>query len=370
MTKPASPGCRLVSTAATRTAAPGTAPPRTAPPITTAGTVAVLGLAISVAITAVGGAAHAQSPSAETLFREGMRLKAQGKLAPACEALEAANRAEPGSGTLLELGECREWRKQLASAWSAYKAALDRATKPTNKRLAQAKLDAIKPHLSYLTISVANEDGAANLTITRNGAALDSTLWNRALPADGGDHVIEARAPGSDPWQVTVHVPDEAGRVVVVVPLPRRPDPAPSADRPRTALQPSPASPVAEAAPAPPSEHRSTRRTLAVAAAATSVLAVAAGTVLGISAKTMQSEAHALCPDSMPYCRNADSAAHLTDSGHARAIGANVAFGLGGVAAVAAITLWFTGAPDAPRSIAVAPAASPSQLVVTASGRF
>src|SRR5689334_4104980 len=59
--------------------------------------------------------AHAQSAEAEKLFNDGNKLMDAGKLAEACAAFEASNRAEPRAGALIRLGECREKTQQLAS---------------------------------------------------------------------------------------------------------------------------------------------------------------------------------------------------------------------------------------------------------------
>src|SRR5262245_22253875 len=86
------------------------------------------GIAIAaIALCAARGQVHAQSGSAEALYAEGHRLLDEGQLAKACDAFEASNRALPGAGTYLALGTCRERNGQIASAWSAYQAALARA---------------------------------------------------------------------------------------------------------------------------------------------------------------------------------------------------------------------------------------------------
>src|SRR5258705_11524929 len=107
-----------------------------------------------------------------------------GKLAQACAAFEASNRVEPRGGTLIRLGECREQNHQLASAWSAYKDALNRVKDPRKRELAAARVAALEPRLSYLTVSVPEDSRVDGLVITRNGGAPDLGLWNRAIPVD------------------------------------------------------------------------------------------------------------------------------------------------------------------------------------------
>lgn len=162
--------------------------------------------------------AHAQSATAEKLFNDGNKLMAAGKLAEACTAFEASNRDEPRAGTLLHLGECREKSQQLASAWSAYKDAQHLATDPRKRQFATAKVAALEPRLSYLTVAVSDQNRVPGLVLTRNGTSFAPTLWNRVLPIDGGDYFMTGRAPGYDTWQKTVHVPPEGAKLAVDVP--------------------------------------------------------------------------------------------------------------------------------------------------------
>jgi hypothetical protein len=179
-------------------------------------TIAVINAALAVVLSL--GDAHAQSATAQRLFDDGNRLMAAGKLAEACAAFESSNHDEPRAGTLLRLGECREKSQQIASAWSAYKDAENLATDPRKRQFAKAKVAALEPRLSYLTVEVSNQKRIPGLTLTRNGTSFAPTLWNRALPIDGGDYVVTGRAPGYDMWQKTVHVPPEGAKLAVEVP--------------------------------------------------------------------------------------------------------------------------------------------------------
>lgn len=298
------------------------------------------------------GYGRAQSGSAEALFKEGYRLLDEGKLAQACEAFEASNRAEPGAGTYLALGMCRERNHQLASAWSAYQAAVVRARDVEKREFARARITEIEPRLSYLTVSVAT-DRRAGLTLTRNDAPLDPLLWNRALPTDGGDYVLCARVPGREPWRTTVHVPIERGKITAEVP---------DIESQGGAL------PSIASSPAP---GWTTRRRIAVGSAAAGVVAVAAGAALGLWARSDHNQVRDLCPMGPQLgCDRADQANALARSAHNLAIGADVAFGVAGAAAIAAGVLWFTGGRDASRGVAIAPTASPGWFAVTATRSF
>jgi hypothetical protein len=189
--------------------------------------------------------AYAQSADANRLFDDGAQLMSQGNLEQACQAFEASNRIEPRAGTLILLGECRERNQQLASAWSAYTAALTRVKTSSYRELAEARAAALEPRLSYLTVSVPEASRVYGLIVARNGESLDSTSWNLLLPIDGGDYVITARAPGHEDWEIKVHAPVGHGQISVEVPRLKKP---------------SEATPMSTAPPAPQPASTSTSR--------------------------------------------------------------------------------------------------------------
>lgn len=89
------------------------------------------------------------------------------------------------------------------------------------------------------------------------------------------------------------------------------------------------------------------RRKIAVAAAGVSVAAVAAGAVLGLSSRSLEDDSYELCPQP-ESCADADEANRLHDRSSSRALQANIAFGVSGAAAIAAVVLWVTGRPETP----------------------
>ena len=109
-----------------------------------------------VVLLGLSAPAHAQSAEAEAMFNEGDKLMAAGKIAEACAAFDASNNLDPRAGTLIRLGECREASSQYASAWTAYRGGLTRAKDPRKRGIAQAKVSALEPRLSHLTITSAD----------------------------------------------------------------------------------------------------------------------------------------------------------------------------------------------------------------------
>ncbi len=288
--------------------------------------------------------ADAQNAEAEALFDEADRLEASGKIEQACDAFEASNRIERRAGTMIRIGQCRERQNKIASAWSAYKDALTRVQDPAKKQLAEAKAAELEPKLSYLTVVVPDESRIEGLIIKRDGVVLDPFLWSRAAPIDGGRYVIAAEAPDHEPWTTTIEVePTNAkprvdvprltklSKLVVTAPNGVDPDEPPGVPGPFT-----------------------TRRKIALGVAGVGVLSLAAGIALGLDAKDKQARALDLCPDPM-RCDAAAQAQDLHDRARSRALGANIAFGAASAAAIAAVVLWVSGAPDetAPADVAI-----------------
>jgi len=315
--------------------------------------------------------AHAQSAEAEALFSDGNKLFTEGKIAEACDAFDASNRVESRAGTLIRLGECREANQQFASAWSAYKDALNRVKDPRKRELATSRAAALVSRLSYLTISVADEARIDGLAILRNGKPLDPMLWNRGLPVDGGDYVIIGSAPGHEGWQTIAHVPSSGGKVSVEVPKfkeliklvpPRTPAP----------VGPPPVVSTVEGEPSGAHGGFTTRRKLALGLTGAGVVLAVTGSLLGASANHQKDAAFRKCPDPATPCGESGEAQSLIQSGRRRALEANISFGVAAAAIVGAGVLWFTGGPEAEsaRHVAIVPRILSSEAGLAVQGSF
>ena len=179
----------------------------------------------SVAIRPLPTLAQPASAEAEKFFRDGQRLIAEGKIAAACEAFEVSQRREPALSTLLNLGDCRERNQQYASAWGHFinvaRLARQARSEPSAVAIhdvAVARAGALEGRLSYLIVNVADLARIDGLLVTRNGVPLESDLWNRDLPVDGARYVIEAKAPGYEPWSTTVTIENANDKRSVNVP--------------------------------------------------------------------------------------------------------------------------------------------------------
>jgi hypothetical protein len=316
-------------------------------------------------VSATARPVRAQSPTdrAEALFRRGKELLTAGKVAEACAAFDDSQALDPTPATMLNQANCRERNGQLATARALFAEAARQTSAATDKAsrhmhaTATDRAARLAPRVSTLRIAVPAAARVAGLEVLRDGELVDPASWNQAVAIDGGTHGVSARAPGRASWSGTVVVaPERAGETIEVPELRAQPTDAAAA---------VPAAPVVAPPTVTPRDRWTARRKVALGVAAGSAAALVAASVLGASALGRQSDARALCPDTTLPCDDAARATALSRSAHDRAVLANIGFGIAAGTAVTAVVLWFTGAPESPR-VALAPALSPGQLVVTA----
>ncbi len=181
-------------------------------------------LTLATALLAAPLSAQAQGSdkaAAESLFQEGKELLKQGKTSEACPKFAESQRLEASVGTLLNLARCYEQLGRTASAWATYKeaATLARSVGQTEReREAAAKNFASKlePRLSRLRIEA--QGAPAGVVIKRDGAVVGQASLGSAIAVDPGEHIVEATAPGFEPWSTKVTVGAEADTKSVTVP--------------------------------------------------------------------------------------------------------------------------------------------------------
>ena len=178
--------------------------------------------------------------TAETLFREGVRLLDQGDYAAACPKLEASEELDMAVGTLLYLADCYEQSGRLASAWARFSEAHSLAgaqNMPERERIAAQRVAALEPRLARVTLVV---PGArpVGFSIRLGVAAVPAPSWGTGLPIDPGEVALEAVAPGYEAFRTRLHVPNEPAALITIVipelqPMPQRLEFVPEAgDRP------------------------------------------------------------------------------------------------------------------------------------------
>jgi hypothetical protein len=286
------------------------------------------------------GPTFASDPIAEKLFRDGKDLMKAGKVAEACAAFDASEKTEHNVATAMNLADCRERTAQLATAWALYLQVVGEARADAMltrlAEVARSRADAIEPHLSYLVINVPEEHHVLGLIVWRDHQALDAGAWNRAIPVDGGSHLIEARAPGHEAWSTVVTVAPRDDRQSIEVPaftdLVRLVPPGDGVLSP-------PSSASAPLPPAPPS------RVLPIALVSSGAAAVIGSALMWRHATNLHETADETCPLAGCSSSRAATANDLQRDARRWAIASNVGWIAGGVAIAGGAALYLFHGP-------------------------
>ena len=345
-------------------------------PIASERLLALAGLALAVA-TFSPAAAHADDKAtAQVLFDAGRKLMDEGNYAAACPKLAESQRLDPGGGTLLNLALCHEKEGKTATAWGEFTEALGvarAAGRQDRIDLATEHIQALKPTLSRLTVTVSPDAKVEGLVITVDDTALGEPVWGMATPVDPGEHVVAARAPGHQPWETTVTLGAEADQQAVMVP-PLQPSPTPpAAPPPPTAPPTSPSTSPPQPGPdTTKASDGSTQRLVGFIVGGVGMAGAVVGAVFGGLAIAKEGEAEDNgCNDEI--CTT-DKGMEASDAAQTNATLSNVFIGAGAGLAVAGLILVLT-APDgpdqeAPTGTAVAPWLGPGEAGLVARFAF
>lgn len=159
---------------------------------------------------------------AQSLFDEAVRLMDAGRFSDACPKLAESERLDPGGGTLLNLGFCREKEGKLASAWAAYNEALSRAIKDgraDREKAARVHVDELESKTAKLSIDVSDAAKRTDgLAIRIDDSPVRQAAWGVLMPIDRGDHPVVVTAPGKREFKTTVSVPNDGVVQHVTIP--------------------------------------------------------------------------------------------------------------------------------------------------------
>jgi hypothetical protein len=184
------------------------------------------GLALVLLVRGAQAQEQGPSPSdqalAQTLFDEAVQLMDQGKYGDACPKLAESQKLDPGGGTLLNLGLCREKEGKLASAWVAYNASLSQAIKDhrtEREATARQRITIIEGSLAKIVVDVSPAARATpGLEVLLDGTPVRAAAWGLVTPIDRGTHELVATAPGKTPWKTLVEVPSDGMSVKTEIP--------------------------------------------------------------------------------------------------------------------------------------------------------
>jgi hypothetical protein len=320
----------------------------------------LLGLLVWL-LPAVLFAAEADQAAARALFAEGRKLAASGNYEQACAKFEDSYRLNPGIGTNFNLADCLEHLGRKASAWARF---LDVATatkaagQPERESVARARASALEPSLSRLVIDVRSP--AAGLIVQLDRIRVAETSWGMALPADPGEHVIEAVAPQKKKWSTKVTVPPTAETLSVSVPqLEDAPTEPPPPETPPALLT------LKESHPKEPA-----RWTVPIISLGSlGVVGLVTAAVFALKFQAENGQAKTLCPlniggGSVYICPNSEQETQhemlVADAYRDRTV-AFVSAGIGGAALATAAFLWWrrthrAETTAAPTTLQVSPA--------------
>jgi hypothetical protein len=290
----------------------------------------VLGSAPASAQTPAG--TGEKQTEADQLFEQARALMAEGRYAEACPKLEGSQARDPGIGTEFNLARCYELQARLASALAMYRRvvaeshAAGQGDREAMARNLAADVEARVPNL-LLQIDSPETD----MQVKLDGVVLPSSQWQTRVPVDPGAHEIDVTAPERMPWKTVVRVEREHDTVSLYVP----------ALVPKAALQPVARLPLSF----PPgpgaregASHVGTQRVIALALGAAGLSGTIPGTILGLRAMSLESQAVPLCP------QNQCSRPGYDDRSTSRTYGdaSTVTFVVSGALLAAAGILWFT----------------------------
>jgi hypothetical protein len=317
----------------------------------------VAGVAGAAAMAVVTNAHADPRTAAEALFRDGTQLLEEGRSDAACPKLAESQKLDPALGTLFYLAACHEKQGRTASAWSEFTSATEwaqRSNQPERVEFGRKHLKTLEAKLSAVLIRATPVSG---LELRVDDGLLSAAAIGTPLPLDPGSHVVEARAPGYEPWRTNVTVASDAETQVVTVP-------------PLAAAAPPPAE-----APSPaPATSYSAPRILTWTAGAATVAAVGVGAVFGGMTLSARDAAKSECPNER--C----SPGGFSDIDRARtdATVSTISFGVALTAALTTGVLWIWGdatpkarpPPIAGPSVVVSPTVAPHAAALLVIGRF
>jgi hypothetical protein len=291
-------------------------------------------LAATVSLILSAGAAHSQSPQAnsaraQALFDTAGKLAAEGRYAEACPRYAESYQFDHTGGALYGLAACQEIVGKLASAWSNYTLFLslpkesgknwEEWTAESNKGVSR-----LSKKLSKLTI----ESDASNLDlpdfqVRRDGAELRPAEMGVAMPVDGGEHTIEASAKGRVLWSKKLVFEPQFDSKTLKIPALERAPPSPAASSSvPAATSPAPHQP-------PPVAPPKADLTAGLLLAGVGVAGLAVGTYFGISASSTWKTVKQTCPQRV--CSDAGAVDDYKSASRA-ALVSDIGLGVGVVA--------------------------------------
>lgn len=271
---------------------------------------------------------------ADYLFKEGVRLMKLNDCTDAIPKLLSSYRLDPASATLINVGTCYAKMGRTASAWRAYRKAAGLADAEKDPALRTQALEAISvldPTLTKLKLVTLGKTRPLSLTLNGEPLAAEDGMPGVPIPLDPGENVIEAFAPGHEPWRRTVSAREPGTLIVIDVP---------------------------ELARAQSADNNARWRTTGIVVGGIGIASIATGLAFGLSAKQAYDDSAADCDDEYCNPRGHTLRARALD----RAAVSTVAVSLGALATAAGVAIWFAAPASGQQAMRIVPTVSTQSL--------
>ncbi|MBL8739653.1 MAG: hypothetical protein JNK04_01125 [Myxococcales bacterium] len=164
----------------------------------------------------------ADKARAAKLFEEGRQLMAENDIAGACKKFAESQKVRAGIGTLYNLADCNERLGKTGTAFKLFTEVAERtkaALQTEREQKARERLSALEPKLMRIRLSV--PAGGKVKAVKLDGAVVASNNYNKALPADPGDHTIVATTANDngEPFEEEIELSEEGKTVTVAIPV-------------------------------------------------------------------------------------------------------------------------------------------------------
>ncbi len=286
-----------------------------------------LGLFGGLAVERVTWASEDDASHADALFRHAVELMKADHCSDAVPEFLKSQKLDASSATLLNLGTCYARLGRKATAFKTYREAARSAQAEKNDEVRERALQAMALLGPTLTkLQIVTPPGTSALAVRINGELVEN-YDGLPIPLDPGESLIEAAAPGREPWRRSITADDLGATLVLQIPeLPPAPPPPPA--------------PAPVAAPRPGMDWR----VPAAIITGTGLSALVVGAVFGVSAQHTYD-------DSLQHCAgNACTQAgiDLRDSARSKARVSSWMIGLGAVATTGGVVLWLINPGSSP----------------------
>ncbi len=164
----------------------------------------------------------ADKARASKLFEDGRQLMAENDIAGACKKFAESQKVRAGIGTLYNLADCNERLGKTGTAFTLFTEVAERtkaALQTEREQKARERLSALEPKLMRIRLSV--PAGGKVKSIKLDGAVVATNNYNKALPADPGDHTIVASTANDngEPFEEEIELSEPGKTVTVAIPV-------------------------------------------------------------------------------------------------------------------------------------------------------